>query len=160
MESQGDQPIFEFRGAAKEIMKSMARAGVNKREKAQDGGEGNNLQERVTEKERKKGNTRKKGKWKKGSWQPTSATVMLRSQAASRSTWSEPMPAVRHSFSLGDLAMRSRVMSATNQTTKRKRNEKNNGGARRWCRANSFLTGRPEGLRDDYISILHLPLKH
>ena len=39
----------------------------------------------------------------------TSATVIPRSIAACRSTWSEPMPAVIASFRLGALAMRSAV---------------------------------------------------
>jgi membrane-bound lytic murein transglycosylase B len=37
----------------------------------------------------------------------TSATVMPRSMAACRSTWSDPMPAVSASFSFGALAIRS-----------------------------------------------------
>ena len=40
----------------------------------------------------------------------TSVTVIPRSIAACRSTWSEPMPAVIAIFSLGDLAIRSAVM--------------------------------------------------
>ena len=39
----------------------------------------------------------------------TSATVIPRSIAAWRSTWSEPMPAVIASFSFGAFAMRSAV---------------------------------------------------
>ena len=39
----------------------------------------------------------------------TSATVMFRSMAACKSTWSDPMPAVTASLSLEDLAIRSAV---------------------------------------------------
>lgn len=42
----------------------------------------------------------------------TSATVTPALEAAGRSTWSLPMPAVSASFSLGALAMRSAVMYA------------------------------------------------
>ena len=39
----------------------------------------------------------------------TSHTVILRSIADCKSTWSEPMPAVMASLRLGDLAIRSAV---------------------------------------------------
>ena len=42
----------------------------------------------------------------------TSATVIPRSTAASRSVWSEPIPAVTISFRFGAFAIRSRVMYA------------------------------------------------
>ena len=42
----------------------------------------------------------------------TSATVIPAAEAASRSTWSEPMPAVIASFSFGALAIRSAVRYA------------------------------------------------
>ena len=39
----------------------------------------------------------------------TSATVMPRSMAASKSTWSDPIPAVTASFRFGAFAIRSAV---------------------------------------------------
>jgi len=58
----------------------------------------------------------------------TSATVTPRLQAASRSTWSLPMPAVRQSFSFGAFSMRSAVMYAGQKGW-----EITTSASARWC---------------------------